>query len=740
MGKVPGCASLDSESFGRRKNDKSRVLGLICYAAAAFAFAAAVAIIINHQPVIHRQVPFDDQYDDLSTARTLSTDTAGTHGVTLGAGQQQENAGKPVEMQVPHGGSERVVKKVCDTEDCHYMRRLIELSVNTSKDPCDNFFTFVCEGINEKFAMELKGGLMNSVSANLTLSVFRSVAYARIPPVGQTAFEKVAAFYQSCADPQDRRAIRRTILRFLTANNMDVTRNMTFHPLFKQVEFMWKDWPLIFGMSPVFFRRYGEVALAVKATRGFEWFKAQKRGRRLQRKRFVAKILGFVFRASGVNGTTINEILRAEDKVLKIARRQHKEAIHVLPMRYAWYGLDKNVSSIWNEALQNYSNTLLPGNYSMYMSMTSIRLFLDLFGTNPSIRATELRTFLAWSITRFLYNASGLIEPMNRTSCFLSVMKVFPKLGPLEVLRKTVNESRVARVEEMAQNIFNEIQASFNTSVWLDTKTRKGAVDKLSQLNKFIGYPLERYSLADVPDLNGPFIANLMSLNDILMDQIWRLILQPNATTFLLQATFLGEIPLFIANAAYAKMYNALYISPGIMYRPIFTYGGPPEVNYGALGRIMTHEMMHGYDVDGRGYDGKGDRVQWFTDKSEEAFNVLAKCHKDSIEGSPKARHFAEFPDEYLADTMGEGSLLSAYQKASQRSTVTLGKVKNLTSDELFYVAWCLAWCGTSVPDSNHPPLDERCNVPFLNSEHFSAVFGCAAGAPMNPPKKCHFW
>ncbi|XP_064469779.1 neprilysin-1-like [Ornithodoros turicata] len=176
------------------------------------------------------------------------------------------------------------------------------------------------------------------------------------------------------------------------------------------------------------------------------------------------------------------------------------------------------------------------------------------------------------------------------------------------------------------------------------------------------------------------------------------------------------------------------------MSRPAFIYGGPPEVNFGALGFIITHKLMHGFDVTGRLFDGLGELNDWFTDMSRNAYEEREICHARSIENSPKARHFVDYPGEYLADTMGTDSLLKAYKKASLNSTVTLCDVKGLTSDQLFYVSRCLVWCGKIFPDTTHPPLDERCNVPLMNSDHFSDTFRCPTGAPMNSPIKCRFW
>lgn len=90
---------------------------------------------------------------------------------------------------------------------------------------------------------------------------------------------------------------------------------------------------------------------------------------------------------------------------------------------------------------------------------------------------------------------------------------------------------------------------------------------------------------------------------------------------------------------------------------------------------------------------------------------------------------------------MGHESLYRAYRKAAEVSTVTPRDVGGLTHDHIF-IAWSLAWCRVDVQGlvTSHPPVDERCNVPLMNSVHFSKAFSCPLASAMNPTKKCTFW
>ncbi|KAH7942691.1 hypothetical protein HPB51_028628 [Rhipicephalus microplus] len=65
----------------------------------------------------------------------------------------------------------------------------------------------------------------------------------------------------------------------------------------------------------------------------------------------------------------------------------------------------------------------------------------------------------------------------------------------------------------------------------------------------------------------------------------------------------------------------------------------------------------------------------------------------------------------------------------------------DMSPDRLFFVSDCTKWCTQSATArSPYAPMRSRCIVPLMNMPEFSSVFGCAAGAPMNPVKKCTFW
>ena len=52
-------------------------------------------------------------------------------------------------------------------------------------------------------------------------------------------------------------------------------------------------------------------------------------------------------------------------------------------------------------------------------------------------------------------------------------------------------------------------------------------------------------------------------------------------------------------------------------------------LNYGAIGVVIGHEITHGFDDQGRQYDGNGNALPWWSPDTVEAFTGQAQCFID---------------------------------------------------------------------------------------------------------------
>lgn len=55
----------------------------------------------------------------------------------------------------------------------------------------------------------------------------------------------------------------------------------------------------------------------------------------------------------------------------------------------------------------------------------------------------------------------------------------------------------------------------------------------------------------------------------------------------------------------------------------------PQYLNYGAIGSILGHEITHGFDPTGKGFDKNGNLQDWWSPEANKTFYEKAQCIVD---------------------------------------------------------------------------------------------------------------
>lgn len=87
--------------------------------------------------------------------------------------------------------------------------------------------------------------------------------------------------------------------------------------------------------------------------------------------------------------------------------------------------------------------------------------------------------------------------------------------------------------------------------------------------------------------------------------------------------------PISTTNAWYIANYNSISIPFGILGRPIFDTNFPIPVLFGAIGTILGHEIVHGFDTSGVQFNDMGYLEKWMDSKSQKTFDDVGKCVSD---------------------------------------------------------------------------------------------------------------
>jgi putative endopeptidase len=201
-------------------------------------------------------------------------------------------------------------------------------------------------------------------------------------------------------------------------------------------------------------------------------------------------------------------------------------------------------------------------------------------------------------------------------------------------------------------------------------------------------------------------------------------------------------------NAYYQPTNNDINFPAGILQPPFYGATHDEAVNYGAIGAVVGHELTHGFDDQGRQFDGDGNLKDWWTASDTEAFKDRANCIVDEYSG------FEPVPDVHLNGrlTLGEnsadnGGIRLAYM-AMMDGLASKIKVDGYTPQQRFFLGYAQIWCGNSTEESSrlnaqtnpHSPGKFRVDGVVSNMPEFGEAFGCTMGQPMRKPNACRVW
>jgi putative endopeptidase len=205
-------------------------------------------------------------------------------------------------------------------------------------------------------------------------------------------------------------------------------------------------------------------------------------------------------------------------------------------------------------------------------------------------------------------------------------------------------------------------------------------------------------------------------------------------------------------NAYYDSNLNETVFPAGILQPPFFDTAADPAVNYGSIGAVIGHEMTHGFDDEGRKYDGAGVLSDWWTDTDAEEFNARAAVlgrQFDSYEPVPGVYLKGDLTmGENIADLGGALVALDGYHQSlrGKPAPVTDG----LTGDQRFYLGYAQIWRQKQTDDSlrqqivsnPHAPVQYRVNGVVRNMDGWYDVFDVKPGDKLYlaPKDRARIW
>ncbi len=314
-------------------------------------------------------------------------------------------------------------------------------------------------------------------------------------------------------------------------------------------------------------------------------------------------------------------------------------------------------------------------------------------------------------------------------------------LGKLYVQRAFPASSK-AQVLAMVENLRSALKARIEGLEWMSAPTKAKAQQKLAAMRVKIGYPdvwrdyaklnlrRQAYVLNVLETRRFEFQRRLDNLGKPIDRNEWDMTPQTN-------------------NAYYSPTMNEIVFPAGILQPPYFDATADDAVNYGNIGATIGHEMTHGFDDEGRQYDGDGNLKSWWTAADEQAYNVRAELvakQFDAYEPLPGLHLNGHLTlGENIADLGGLKIAWDAWklsQKGKAPQPQAGGRIEGFTPEQRFFLGYAETWRTLSREEATrlrivtdpHSPAKFRVNGPLSNLPEFYEAFGCKDGNSMKRP------
>ena len=205
-------------------------------------------------------------------------------------------------------------------------------------------------------------------------------------------------------------------------------------------------------------------------------------------------------------------------------------------------------------------------------------------------------------------------------------------------------------------------------------------------------------------------------------------------------------------NAYYNPPQNDINFPAGILQPPFFDNSLDPAVNFGGIGVVIGHEMTHGFDDQGSKYDKSGNVRTWFTPEDLAKFKERTECVASEYDG------FNVAPGQNLNGhlTLGENTadnggtriaFMALQDTIAKQGAAALpgyvdGKRDGYTPEQRFFIGFGQVWCQNQTEQSArvlaktdpHSSGEWRVKGTVQNFDEFGKAFGCKVGQPMTWP------
>jgi putative endopeptidase len=363
----------------------------------------------------------------------------------------------------------------------------------------------------------------------------------------------------------------------------------------------------------------------------------------------------------------------------------------------------------------------------------------------------DWRTYLSWRIASKFVNYPDASLPKNLDElyvkyaeeqqlprwrrCLMAVKSQLDDAFTAQWVEKHYPVAAKAAVKTISDGQIEVLRTELATMNWMGQAASEQAIKKLEALTLRIGHPEKWRDYSKLKTDRSSYLSNLVRVAEFEADDVHRNLISIMRESSEWLFTPVGEY------AYYQPRYNQILIPAGILQPPILNFTSDNVSNYGAIGAVVGHEILHGFQAS---IDKTGDK-----DKRE--YKARAACIEQQYSAFKGANGLSQngksVSDEAIADLGGLRLAYLAWKKSLE------GKpqppvINGFTAEQRFFLSFAQIWAMNATPeyerkavqDDEHPLNRFRVNGTLSNMPEFAAAFGCKKGDAMVRETRCGVW
>jgi endothelin-converting enzyme/putative endopeptidase len=396
-------------------------------------------------------------------------------------------------------------------------------------------------------------------------------------------------------------------------------------------------------------------------------------------------------------------------------------------------------------------------------NVTEPKLYKAMNGQWQQKSLEEIKTYLRWHMIRSA--APALSSPfVNENFAFFSkTLRGVPELAPRwkrcvnlvdgqlgealgqEFVKRNFSPELKQQTLRMTLQIEAALKKDIETLNWMSPKTKTRALEKLAGMANKIGYPDNWRDYGKYEVKRDDFAGNVQ--RGTLFENQRQLVKIGKPV----DKSEWGMTPQTV-NAYYSGQMNDINFPAGVLQPPLYDAKLDAAPSYGNTGGTIGHEIIHGFDDEGRQFDAKGNLKDWWEKKDAKEFLKRSQCIVDQ---------YAKYT---VVDDIKINSKLSLGEDSADLGGMILAwaawqaefaehpskPADGLSPEQRFFVGFAQWVCENDRPENlrvsaltnPHSPGKYRINGVVVNMPQFEKAFSCKPGQPMVKKEKdrCQVW